>query len=570
MTPEIRTKRLPALLLVLLTIACAGLGWSGVRCGLPHVQNADEWIYLAQYRHIRGEPLISQAYPRANAYPNLWIRAAAWLPRTRPASAPTTVAEHIEAATSDLVFLRRCAALLASLVVPATWFLARRFLSSGWSLATAALAGWTVLHASFASQARPHAFAAAAIVFAVAAAVDVVRFGTLRASVVAGLATSLAVALLQNGIAVCPALAFAHLLRVRSDGWRAIQNLAMASAIVGATVVAAYPGMLIDRLFPGADPAFRPSFFAPHLVTTDDFVGGGAPIVLRAFWFHDPLLGAVCVASIVAFAAAWVLRRKPLARRGRELLVVLAFVIPFGAALIAFGHTYYRFALPLFPFAALFAMLGLGALRKAGVVLAGLLLAFQLASVVQLARVRLAPDTCELAAEWISTHADRATARIAIMPSSDLPLLRTAAALASENNSSPGVYARWIDYQRTVEAAELDALGWSIVDLPLRRQKHRAALVEDPAAYARELDADYVIIEVFEPGTRDILARVRAAVGTAGTVVATFVPEGEGARDPHSLDPFCGAEAFPRERLAWRLFGAEALGPHLEIWRIRR
>jgi hypothetical protein len=132
------------------------------------------------------------------------------------------------------------------------------------------------------------------------------------------------------------------------------------------------------------------------------------------------------------------------------------------------------------------------------------------------------------------------------------------------------VYQLWIDHERTLDAPTLDSIGWSIVDLPLRWPRFRKALEADAAGWARAIEADYVVVEVFEPGARSMLAQARAAVSTVADLVATFAPVGDRPEEMHSLDPFCGAEAMKDERFTWRLFDARAFGPYLEIWRIRR
>src|SRR5262249_31640523 len=159
-----------------------------------------------------------------------------------------------------------------------------------------------------------------------------------------------------------------------------------------------------------------------------------------------------------------------------------------------------------FPFAALVTVLGLRTLHRAGAVAAALLLVAQIASVVQVARLHVAPDTGEQAASWIAEHLDRRSARIAISPTTELPLFRTSAALGSDTIAPKSTFAPWIEYQRTLAPATLDTGGFTITDLPLRLEQQRRALVADPRAFLDTLGADYLVLEVFDESERPVFA----------------------------------------------------------------
>ena len=249
---------------------------------------------------------------------------------------------------------------------------------------------------------------------------------------------------------------------------------------------------------------------------------------------------------------------------------MLAFCVPFTVALGLFERTFYRFALPLFPFAALFAALGLRSLGRIGVVAGGALVVAQLACVVQVVRLHCAKDTAQQAAAWIQTHVDRASARIAISPWIDLPLIRDHAALAEHGLSSRDEVQPWLDHQRAMADPVLDALGWSIVDLPLRRAAQREALHADPRGFVRALNEDYLVLDVSEEGDRPLMTLVRDAARAEGRLVARFAPQGPDAARPYHIDPYVSAEVLPEDRFVWQIWGANAVGECLEIYRLER
>ena len=169
----------------------------------------------------------------------------------------------------------------------------------------------------------------------------------------------------------------------RRAGRRALLGLALALAAVIPIFLFAYPAVRANLLATPYAGGSGHGFLASHGVVLSDFQGGGAGAVYHAFAYHDPLLLAAAGATLIA-GAVIVSRRKPLLQRPRdELLVVLAFCVPFLVALCLFERTFYRFALPLFPFAALFAVLGLRALGRIGVVAGGALVLAQLEIFVQ-------------------------------------------------------------------------------------------------------------------------------------------------------------------------------------------
>jgi len=570
MIGDVRTPRSHLVLLVGMTLLAIVLGWIGLDYCLPHAANNDEIVYYSQYRAFVEGDEEPEKRRRFVAYPAIWTRPSVYLPRSEMPAPSMDLATEVVRANHDHIFLRRCVVVLGSLSIAAAWLLARRFVGSGWALVTAGFVGTSVLAFCLVTQSRPHSVALPAIVLAVAASVEVVRRGTMSASLLAGLASGAAIAALQNGAAVLLPLAAAHALRLRSDWKRAIIGLTAASVVVAACFFYAYPAALAKVLAKPFAGSTRHGFLASHGVVLEDFQGGGFGVVLRTFAYHDPLLLLGAAATLVAGIVVLVRRRTVLPNLRDELLVVLAFCVPYVIALGLFERTFFRFALPLVPFAALFTAIGLRALGRAGVVLAAGILVVQTACIVQIVRLHVAGDTAEQAAAWIDENLDRHTARIAISPWVDLPLVRTSEALAAHGIGSQDEFAHWLDHQRAMDPAQRDAMGWAIVDMPLRRAVQRNALAADPAAFIRALDADYVLVDVFAGRERPIMAHVREGARATGRLIARFTPQGPDEEGPQQLDPYASLEMFGQDRFVFLIFGARALGTGLELYRIER
>jgi hypothetical protein len=215
-------------------------------------------------------------------------------------------------------------------------------------------------------------------------------------------------------------------------------------------------------------------------------------------------------------------------------------------------------------------VLGFRSVGRAGVVASGVLLLAQTACVIQLVRLHAAKDTYEQAAAWIEQHADRSTARISISPWLELPLVRTHAALAAHGVQSHQEMAHWLDHQRAMPAQKLDALGWSIVDLPLRRGADRAAFTADPSAFLRSLNIDYLVIDVFEGQERPLMTAVRNAARAIGRLEARFTPNRNDADRARLLEPYAAVELWGDYRFVQQMWSASALGDCIEIYRFER
>jgi hypothetical protein len=558
-----------ALLVALMLISIAA-SWTGADYCLPHNSHNDEIVYHSQYTGLRDGDAVPEARRRYGAYPSAWMHVAARWPRENVARGQPSLEAELSASSGDMLFIRRCVGVIAALLVPATWLLARRFVSSGWSIAAAVLACTSVLQFCFSTQARPHAPATVAIVLGVVASIEVVRRGTWTSSLVAGFAAGAATAVLQSGVAVLLPLTAAHALRLRRDGQRAIARFALSSGVLVAMFLLANPGILPKLFAKPFSGGHGGAFLISHGVQLADFRGGGGQAVFRAFAFHDPLLSAIAAAALVAGVVLTLRRQDPYRSVRDEMLVVLAFVGPYLAALVLFERTFYRFALPLLPFAALFAVMGLRLLGRAGVVVCGALIAFQALCVFQIARLHQAGDTARQAARWIQENLDRGAARISISPWLDLPLIREPVALASHGLTYANEVAPWLDHQRAMPATDLARLGWSIVDLPLRGAAQRESMRADPAGFLRGLACDYLVVDVFDFGGRPLMSIVRDAARAEGRLVARFTPYGPDATHVRHIEPYVSSEIFEGDRFVWQIWGASAVGECIEVYAFDR
>ena len=164
--------------LVLVTLGALALRLTGLGFGLPQAHEPD-LRYVVNLEWLREGIDFDASTELKQWYPLLVPRLTALAPAVGPAPAGAALEEHLAAAAAPVVQLRATVALLAALVVPATFLLARRFLASGWSLLAAALSATSLLHLVFSQQARPHGATATTFTLAVLGAMALRRRGDL-------------------------------------------------------------------------------------------------------------------------------------------------------------------------------------------------------------------------------------------------------------------------------------------------------------------------------------------------------------------------------------------------------
>jgi hypothetical protein len=275
-----------------------------------------------------------------------------------------------------------------------------------------------------------------------------------------------------------------------------------------------------------------------------------------------------------------VLRGRTIQRSRRlELLVLGSYVIPYVAVLAPNPLTYERFLLPLLPYLAIaagalverlvaraqagFAAPALGA--SIGACVLALFLAPPACIAVLYDRVAVAPDKLELAAEWIRRNVDPRSV-IVTSPGTVLPLLQDPESVRIDLED-PGTYTLpWLAYQAILPDAPDPERRWRVRIFPSGFATGPRRM--DPAAvepWLVETGAEYVVVEVsrfmrnmptaaaLEDAARRLGDRVYHSTGQMPSI------PGLGSGE------YQAASAF-----AFWLPGAEAFGPDIDIYRLRR
>jgi hypothetical protein len=595
MIPAAQRPERPVLaLLALLTLAVAWARFAGLDAMLPHqmepdtysVQQAEFLQRKAAWRAAGARGAAPQPEPHFYFYPMLLGRIVQAYGASPPAAAPQDEAhlrEHLGAASRPLVRGRRVSALAALLFVPGTFLLARRFLGPWRALLAAAFAATSLLLAVYAGQARPHALASGTTLAALLAALHLRRHPTPWGYVLAGLAAGLAACSLQNGAVVLFACGAAVLLRDRDASrggpWKVLAGI----AVVAGLVLLLYP-ILIEPAAEGTQQSY-----AGARVEDGVFDGLGHRIDLGLFsptallrlprivFGYDPVL---CVAALLGLAVALARCVGAERARRRDGWVVAAHGVPYALVVLVYTKSFDRYALPLLPALAVLAAAGAGALiaratrrlaphRRAGARALGaaLILALPAAGVLQLTRLRLAPDTYEVATRWVARRVEPGAQRIVVGPLVVLPLAHHPDAAAEALPNARG--SRWLRYEASQPADARSAGGHDVVALDLRPGSEDAAWfadVEGGITYLRALDPPFVVLErsqralSFRPAYRNL----RQALNQIARPALLVGPRA--ARDDAELEFLDWGDAPDMLR---RVLASERLGPRVEVWRLR-
>lgn len=528
---------------------------------LPQWPEPDPFLVL-KMQELRQDPALRMHLDFAERYPTLLPRAVAPWPHAH-APLDASEAEHLAAAAQPYVQMRVAVLLVAILAVPLVFLVARRFTCDRDALLGAMFVATSLLHVSFSTQARPHAAAAALALLCVWLSIRwLERPGVARAAL-ATLAAGAAAASFQSGAFALPPLVVAFALGPGTLARRAARAVA-AAAFAIAVALPFYP--------------FRPRVDASglhlagskgHEIPLSDLTGEGVLRATRWLLEYDPVL---LVLPLLGICAAFVRDRGWL--RDRRALVAAAHALPYALVVALNRELYERFMLPLVPWLALFAGVGVGALfdlarahAAARALLHGLALLALAAPLVVAARfvqVATEPDTYELAARWLREHAapeDTIFVQAGIM----LPVLVTPEALASFRGQREGASQAWTRYQEVVGVDAPPPRGLDVRLLPLSLLRAKPGEAHDIVTSA--IDAArtrWIVVEL--TGKAQYfhgLAAIREVASARGELVFEADVAEAGRPDEIRID-YQDARNVLR-----RLFAQPRLGTHVEIWRLR-
>ena len=237
-------RRPAAWVLAVLALVCVfslGVRWIGADFLLPHSEGLDGLVIERQVAMYRYPQPGDERDDNYHYYPHLAARLVAQLPDLRGALPHDgSLDAQVALASAGWLEFRRASAVLTTLLLLATWLLARRFVGERWALFAAALLGTSLLFCFYSSEMRPHGIAATANAWAVIACIALLRRGSLASYLVAGTACGLALGALQYGAFTLPCLFVAHLLARGRDA-RAWGKLALSLLPVAACVRIFYP-----------------------------------------------------------------------------------------------------------------------------------------------------------------------------------------------------------------------------------------------------------------------------------------------------------------------------------------
>lgn len=558
-----KSNRNAALLVGLFMLGALALRLWGADFMLPYRIIQDEGVFITHVELMRGEPPTEQDDVWKGRYPELvpYIDRLLW-PETprRLVDGAQSLEGHLAVASRDALRLRLIVIFLSTLLVPGTFLLARRFMGTGPSLLATGLVSADVLHVLLAQQARPHGSAVALSLWAVLASMWVYRRGSWPAYALAGIAHGLAIGSVQYGLAALPSLVVAHWLRSQPRSWSRHLRLVLSLAILVGAVRLFYPFMFgqgtraVLALGPTetsvADPARYRFLGEVDLSTLSP--GLGFPVLVRAAWHYQPLVFCLTLLGLAWRAIEARGRRRLVATAGgrlsdrfrarlaghEDLVIVLAYVIPFVAMFSIYRAVKVHYVLPLLPYLACMAAWSAYRLaesivrakaRRAWSVhgVAWTVFVLQAALAIRITSIRAAPDTQAQAADWIRRHLRPETNRIAMFSTLDLPLIRQQTSLSANYEAADLGVHPWFKYQSGLTADTLAGERYDLttMDTSGRRPESLAKLWRDPIAFVRDHEADYVVVEVYDPTFhRRGLTKALEGVRAQGKLVARFSP----------------------------------------------
>jgi hypothetical protein len=547
-----------------LVLALSGLFRLGLADRMAPQRPEPDAYMLLQYDVFAGRVAREDAPPHFGFYPTFLARSLALVLGDAPyelAAPQASTREHLAAAARPLVSLRLWLAALCTLGVAGVFFLVRELSGPRAGLVASALVGFSLLHLVYSHQARPHAahmtFQAWALFFALR---QIERPSAARV-VATSVAAFACMASLQTGVFLAPVLGLAALAR---SNWR-VRVLALAAPLAAFALSQHFHVGGISITSDGISMASD-----GHAVELSELRGGGIGPTWRVLRDYEPVLLALAFAGVLVALA----RRRRAGRagfRGRfGALALGAYAAPYLVFALLNEATRDRYLIPLLPFLAALAALGVDAAARVGarkaraLALAAplLALALPLHDATRYYQIARRPDTLEQAAAWLAQQSDATRVRVAMSSYVVLPLRSTPEALRHSARFLFASISPWISYQLRLgdvsgadEAFDLRPFTAARTG----RDSDRA----DIEARLEQLAPTYVILE---PSRRQRSvpwhAILEEVVRANATRVALFEPDGV---DPPRDELFeYGDVAGLRARLA----GATSLGPPLEIYRL--
>ena len=571
-----------ALFVAALALRLHGLDWL-----LPQVAEPD--VHLAvQLEAFRTDVEPAGWETHEAKYPHLIARVLQALPGLAADPGSTSVGEHLRAASGAILEVRALVALLSALLVPLTFLLARRFLAAPWALVAAALVAVGPLHQHLAQQARPHGASATLVLLGVLACMRLARRPTFVSALLAGVAAALAFASLHSGVALVLPLAAALWLG-RRDGRPEVApgvvRAVAATVPLAAALLVFYPFLLRGGGAEALDLGGGGLQQSAHSVAWSAFDGRGFLWVARSLWSFEPVVLVLALLGVAWFrsgrsAAAG----EPEACDARDasgcrdLIVALAYALPYLVVIGLYSLTYQRFVLPLMPFIACCAAAGLARVTgcltpRAGGVLVAAALLIPAAVTWRLAHLRAAPDTLEQAASWLEQHVGRDTP-VLVAPGIDLPLARKPGVVRRDAALPHGIRPDpWIDYQaalleRAGDDAPLFAAGCEVFRAPLADRRDLNRLSRRPAEWLADTGAELFVVSLYDKKQSNLAAWLLREHGRdASELVARFSPE-RTAEYEHIPLAYHELPADDPLNFSLRMLRARAVGPTVEIYRI--
>jgi hypothetical protein len=586
--------------LLAITVLALCLRLCGIGFLLPFSHEPDgHIIYQARLLKTGAEPL--QDEQRFQSYPLFTAMLISWLPAPelapRPAG-PAPLDSELARATAPCLRARIVVAVLSSAIVPATYLLARLFLSAGWSLLAAAFAATSLLDVSFSQQARPHTVESALALFAVLACVRVAKRGDAWSYALAGIAAALATGTLHSGVATLVPLAIAHGMRGRIEGPRRHWKLVFPTIALVACVVLFYPFMFSGSRAPSdthIDWENGLIVQAEHVVALSDFKGQGFLQMAVDLWYYEPTFIALGALAILVWLRERFTRHgmstraaEAARRRRRDLTVILAFVLPYAILVGLYRHFFERFAIPLLPYLAVLAAYGVSRTvvliaganatrwRTRAIACAAILIVLALPAYAsaRLVTARSAPDTITQAARWIAANVPTGE-RVFVFPGLDLPLFQDDEALDRNlqrypyDRSYPRItywFRQQVHLREQREAAPPRfKLFW------IQGERLDAANDEHLDRSLRALEPDWLVLDECGSESRDnVKCLTRRAAARIGHLVARFSPYAPGDERTLPVQYQDDTPQQPGEHFAHRALHARATGGVVEIYQMDR